>query len=75
MRLDYADHFELPLPDGDPFPMSKYRLLGERIAQTEHHLADVLPLPPAATDEQWLLCHTPRYLEAVKNGTHTDIQG
>lgn len=27
MKLYYADHFVLPLPDGHRFPMEKYALL------------------------------------------------
>ncbi len=71
MRIYYTDHFELPLPEGHRFPMSKYRLLRQRIATSELHSGDVLVVPPAATDEQLLLCHTPRYLDAVKHGTLT----
>ena len=33
MHAYYADHFVLPLPDGHRFPMAKYRMLRDRIAQ------------------------------------------
>ena len=33
MKLFYADHFVLPLPPGHRFPMSKYRLLRDRVAE------------------------------------------
>ncbi len=74
MRLFYTDHFELPLPDTHRFPMSKYRLLRERLARSDLHRDDVFIVPPAATDEQLLLCHTMRYLDAVKTGTLTTAE-
>lgn len=69
MKIYYTDHFELPLPPKHRFPMSKYRLLRERIVRSEDHLGDTLLVPPAATDEQLLRCHTRRYVDAVKDGT------
>ena len=69
MRLYYTDHFELPLPEGHRFPMEKYGKLRRRVAASDEHQCDVLLVPPAATDDQLLLCHTPRYLNAVKTGT------
>lgn len=69
MRLYYTDHFELPLPETHRFPMSKYRLLRQQIAQSDGHDADTLLVPPAATDQQLSLCHTRAYIDAVKSGT------
>ncbi len=74
MRMFYSDHFELPLPESHRFPMSKYRLLRERLAKSDVHREDVFIVPPAATDEQILRCHTLRYLEAVKTGTLTTAE-
>ena len=41
MDAYYADEFVLPLPEGHRFPMAKYRLLRDRIAEgvetEEHH--------------------------------------
>ncbi len=68
MKLFYSDVFELPLPGGHRFPMSKYTLLRERIAnELVDHGAELL-LPPAATDQQILLAHTQVYLDRVKFG-------
>ncbi len=66
MQAFYADQFVLPLPAGHSFPMSKYRLLRERL--------DGLPglelcQAPAATDGELALVHTPGYLAAVSDGT------
>ncbi|TWU07849.1 histone deacetylase family protein [Stieleria varia] len=68
MRLYYTDHFELPLPEGHRFPMSKYRLLRQRVAQDDRHSSDTLLVPPAANDEELMLCHDRDYIGRVKNG-------
>ena len=72
MKLFYSDTFVLPLPPGHRFPMAKYRLLRERIAESD--LDVELLIPPAATDEQLLLVHTPEYLENVKTGNLSKIE-
>ncbi|WP_146438068.1 histone deacetylase family protein [Crateriforma conspicua] len=74
MRLYYTDHFELPLPDGHRFPMDKYRRLRRRISESSRHLQDPLIVPPAATDQQLLLCHTLRYVRAVCEGSLTPAE-
>lgn len=72
MKIYYTDHFELPLPAGHRFPMVKYRKLRQHIVRSECHRQDSLIVPPAATDEQLLSCHTERYVKAVCNGTLSD---
>jgi acetoin utilization deacetylase AcuC-like enzyme len=54
--------------------MEKYRRLRRHVAQSDAHRDDVLLVPPAASDEQLLLCHEPRYLAAVCSGTLTDAE-
>jgi acetoin utilization deacetylase AcuC-like enzyme len=71
VRLYYTDHFELPLPESHRFPMEKYRRLRRHIAQSGSHADDVLLVPPAASDDQLLLCHACQYLRAVERGTLT----
>ena len=66
MQAFYADQFVLPLPPGHRFPMSKYRLLRERL--------DGLPglhvqQAPPASDGELALAHSPAYLSAVVEGT------
>lgn len=68
MRLYYTDHFELPLPDTHRFPMDKYRRLRRRVATSDEHQNDPLLVPPAATDEELLLCHTSPYVQRVIEG-------
>lgn len=74
MRIYYTDHFDLPLPPRHRFPMSKYRRLRRRLVQTDLHRDDVLAVPPAATDDQLALCHTARYIDAVRSGTLTGAE-
>jgi acetoin utilization deacetylase AcuC-like enzyme len=69
MQCFYTDHFDLPLPEGHRFPMSKYRLLRQRIVDSPQHFGDVLIVPPAVTDEQLAVAHEPRYIQRVVSGT------
>jgi acetoin utilization deacetylase AcuC-like enzyme len=74
VKLFYTDHFELPLPDGHRFPMSKYRLLRDRIVANPLHAQDVLLIPPAATVQQLTLAHDPDYVNRVFLGQLSDIE-
>ena len=67
MQVFYTDHFVLPLPPGHRFPMAKYRLLRDRLAQElpEVHLVPAEP----ATDGQLALVHTPAYIQAIGDGS------
>jgi acetoin utilization deacetylase AcuC-like enzyme len=66
MHAFYADQFVLPLPAGHRFPMSKYRLLREHLADLPGlELCQALP----ASDGELALAHTPGYLSAVVEGT------
>ncbi|QEG23184.1 histone deacetylase family protein [Mariniblastus fucicola] len=74
MKLFYSDVFELPLPGGHRFPMSKYTLLRERIAERLVGRGAELVLPPAATDRQILLVHSREYLDRVKYGGLSQLE-
>ncbi len=66
MQAFYADQFVLPLPPGHSFPMSKYRLLRERVeGEPGLELHQAMP----ATDGELALAHTPAYVSAVLEGT------
>ena len=66
MKAFFSDHFVLPLPEGHRFPMAKYSMLRERVAQT---LKGVQMLEaPVATEGELALAHSPDYVQAVKTG-------
>lgn len=66
MQAFYSDHFVLPLPPGHRFPMAKYAMLREAIAQ--HLPAVTLLEAPAASNGQLALVHTPGYIELLASG-------
>jgi acetoin utilization deacetylase AcuC-like enzyme len=68
VRAFFSDHFVLPLPQGHRFPMEKYRLLRERIAE----YADItLAVPEAATSQALERVHTTDYVARVTQGELT----
>jgi acetoin utilization deacetylase AcuC-like enzyme len=71
MKAFYSDQFVLPLPTEHRFPMSKYRLLRERMTAEGILPLENLLIPEAATDEQILRAHDSDYVEKVKTGTLT----
>lgn len=68
MKLFYADHFVLPLPQGHRFPMEKYALLREALGASGEFRAEDFQVPAAATDHEILRAHTPDYLRRVVAG-------
>lgn len=72
MNAYFADQFVLPLPDGHRFPMHKYRLLREALAQALPTVR--LCEAPAATPGELALVHTPAYVDAVMDGTLSATQ-
>lgn len=73
MKAWYSDTFELPLPPRHRFPMSKYRLLRERLEEARLEGLS-LHIPPAATDEQLRLVHHADYVERARNDGLTDLE-
>ena len=72
MKVFYSDHFVLPLPEGHRFPMSKYSMLRERVAQDGICGPGELRAPRAVTDGEILRAHVPQYLNRVVAGELTD---
>src|SRR5919205_4287426 len=72
MKVFYSDHFVLPLPEGHRFPMVKYSMLRERVAEDGICCPKELLTPRAVTDEEILRAHVPDYLRRVVSGTLTD---
>ena len=66
MHAFFSDHFVLPLPFGHRFPMSKYALLHEHIAQ--RCPAVTLCEPLAAPDGVLALAHHPTYIQRFAGG-------
>ncbi len=63
-----SDHFDVPLPEGHPFPMAKYRAVREALLAdgtlAPEHMARSEPAPLA-----WLhAAHDPRWVARVLNG-------
>ncbi len=73
MKIYYSDTFELPLPDNHRFPMAKYRLLRQRLADTAHPDLELL-IPEAATDDQLALVHDRNYLARIRHGQLSDLE-
>lgn len=69
MKLFYADHFVLPLPEGHRFPMEKYSRLRERLTRSCTFAHDDFAVPAAASDAEILRAHDAGYLERVARGT------
>lgn len=67
MQVYYATQFVLPLPPGHRFPMAKYQLLRDRLADElpEVELMQALP----ATDGELALAHSPAYIQAISDGS------
>lgn len=71
MRLFYTDRYVLPLPPGHTFPMSKYRLLRERVEASGLLRPGELVDPPAASDDQLHRAHDPEYVRRASAGELT----
>ena len=67
MDAYYADEFVLPLPEGHRFPMAKYRLLRDRIAEELPETR--LHVSPKVEDEELARVHSPEYIAAIAQGT------
>lgn len=69
MKLFYADHFVLPLPEGHRFPMEKYARLRERLVHTGLFEPRDFAVPAAARDDEIARAHDRAYLGRVVAGT------
>lgn len=69
MKLYYADHFVLPLPEGHRFPMEKYARLRSRLLACGAFAEADFCVPYAASDDAILRAHDPAYLQRVARGT------
>ena len=69
MKFFYSDHITIPLPDGHRFPMPKYRLLHQRVLETNLVPAENLREAPPAADEDILRVHLPERERHVELAT------
>jgi acetoin utilization deacetylase AcuC-like enzyme len=65
LRLYYCDHHEIPLPPGHKFPVRKYRLLRETLANSDI----VFEPAPAADLDTIALVHDPEYVRRFVEGS------
>ena len=72
MKVFYSDHFVLPLPEGHRFPMVKYSMLRERVAESDICGPGELRVAEPVSDEEILRAHHPDYLKRVVSGVLTD---
>ena len=69
MKAFYSDTFVLPLPEHHRFPMTKYRLLRERLVDEGILSARDLHVPEPISWDDLRLVHDAAYVDAVANGT------
>jgi len=74
MLAFYSDTFVLPLPPEHRFPMTKYRLLRERLIAEAIVAPGDLRLADAATDAQITRAHDSGYLYRVQHGLLTALE-
>jgi acetoin utilization deacetylase AcuC-like enzyme len=68
----HSDHYDLPLPPGHRFPMSKYRLLHDA---AHSQLPGVrIRAAPTASEGELALAHDPAWIAAVLDGTVSAAQ-
>jgi acetoin utilization deacetylase AcuC-like enzyme len=67
MQAYYSTRFVLPLPPGHRFPMGKYRMLRDRLADELPQIR--LMQAPPATDGELALVHSPAYIDAITDGS------
>ncbi|MBN2548350.1 MAG: histone deacetylase [Anaerolineales bacterium] len=72
MKIFYVDGPAVPLPEGHHFPMPKYALLVQAVAQAGLGPQAELCLAEPASDEQLMLVHQPDYVRRVSQGLLTE---
>jgi len=69
LKAFYSDTFVLPLPEQHRFPMTKYRLVRERLLDERVLSPADLRVPDAIDWNDLRLVHDAAYVDAVANGT------
>ncbi len=68
LPLYYCDQYDIPLPYGHKFPLSKYRLLREALTAKAPDEFDLQPAP-AIEREDLLRIHDPHYVDSFLTGS------
>ncbi len=66
LNLFFCDQYHFPLPDGHKFPLTKYRLLREKLSSDERFRIQPAEL---ATREDVLRVHDPTFVDGFLEGT------
>jgi acetoin utilization deacetylase AcuC-like enzyme len=74
VKIFSTDHYVLPLPPTHTFPMTKYRLLRERVEASGLVAASDVVVPHAATYEELLRAHDEDYVRRVTGGLLTPVE-
>lgn len=69
MKVFYSDKYSFSVPDGHRFPVGKYRLVREKLAEDKILSEAELSEPHLASKEEILLAHTENYYESFENGS------
>jgi acetoin utilization deacetylase AcuC-like enzyme len=72
MKVFYTDRYSITLPPHHTFPMPKYRMLGERLRQSDWAARLTFIRPHAATHRELSRVHDPNYLERFESGRLTE---
>ena len=72
MRAFHCDHYAIPLPPGHRFPLTKYRLLRDRLVEEGVLAPSELEEAGLVDRPSLLLAHAPGYVDAVFSGTLDD---
>ena len=73
-KLIYSDDYYLPIGE-HVFPAEKYRLVHQRLLETNVAQRGDFLAPQPASDRDVLLVHTPQYVEKLTKGTLSAIEG
>ncbi|HLL52413.1 MAG TPA: histone deacetylase [Myxococcaceae bacterium] len=74
MRVFHSDRYDVPLPPGHRFPMEKYRRVRERLVEASVLMPEELEESVPVSREELARVHTPRWLDAMFEGTLTDAE-
>jgi len=65
LKIAYSPIYKYELPDGHRFPMEKYELIPEQLLYEGTVTHDNFFHPPALSDDEILLTHTPEFLHKL----------